>query len=151
MSITVFNWEMFERNNTRYIVFGVLFAGLIALSIIYANYTGAIVLFILLWGYIFFKLWNQQNITISTTNQYVTIWQKNYSREDIQGFGLEIDDNQKAIKNIVFIIKWNKQIFTINDDIDKVRNFIIDAMNYTTIIDKISRTNFEKISRWLKI
>jgi len=151
MSLTVYNWEIFDRTNTWYIVFGMVFALLIIFSIIYWNYTWAIVLFILLGWYIFFNLWNQQKIKLIVSISWLTIWQKTYNRSDIEWFWLEINETQDKIKNIIFIIKKNKQIFTISDDSQNTKNFIWKMIKYTDMIDTIGRNIFEKITRYLRL
>lgn len=72
-SINIYSAEYFERSKRRYILFACFFCVLIILSILYENLVGAILLFFLLGGYLFFSISNAQEISMTLSPEGLKI------------------------------------------------------------------------------
>ena len=75
-SIVVHNGEHFERGKTWYIVFSLTLVVLIVASVLFENFFGAIILFLLVGGYILFALMRNKKIVLRTTDQGLVIGEK---------------------------------------------------------------------------
>lgn len=68
-SLVVHNGEHFERGKIRYIVFSLTIVVLIVASVLFENFFGAIILFLLVGGYILFALMRNKKIALRTSEQ----------------------------------------------------------------------------------
>lgn len=150
-SINVFNGERFEKSSLRYIIFTTVFVGIILMSIFSGNFVWAVVLFFLLWWYLYYTLTTNQIIKIRIEKWILYIWEKNIPRSNYIGFVIEIELKSDSIKNIVFVWEKSHNIFTINDEMEKVWIFLDTLVNYIPHLDNYDQSAFEKLSRRLKL
>lgn len=90
-SVKVHNGEYFERGKTWYIVFSVTLVALIVVSVLFENFFGAIILFLLVGGYILFALMRNRQISIHTADQGLLIGEKMIPRAQLTGRSLEAE------------------------------------------------------------
>ena len=150
-SINVFNGEKFEKNSLRYIIFATVFVGIILMSIFSGNFVWAVILFFLLWWYLYYTLTTNQIIKIRIENWILYVWEKNIPRSNYIGFVIEIELKSDSIKNIVFVWEKSHNVFTINDEMEKVWIFLDTLVNYIPHLDNYDQSAFEKLSRRLKL
>lgn len=151
MEIYVYNWELHERGKWWYIIFITFFAFMIIVSLFTKNFVWAILLFLLLGGYILFWLTSLQKLRISIASEWLKLWDKFFPWNSVNWFLLEIDNQTQTLKNIVFII-WNiKYIHTLNDDSEKIKEFILTLSEYAPLLSDYEQTFIEKLSRRLKL
>lgn len=151
MNVQVYQWEHFDRGQRRYIVFATCFAVCIILSILTRNFIGAILLFFLLGGYLYFMLRDQQTMQIMLSEQWLTIRGKLHNRPMVKGYTLEVDPKDHHLKNIVFFFSNHHGIYTFNDDPDQIQNFVHELGQYTQVIGEYQQSFFEKLARVMKI
>lgn len=90
-SIIVHNGEHFERGKTRYVVFSLVLVVLIVVSVLFENFFGAIILFLLVGGYILFALMRNKKISIRTSEQGLAIADKLVPRTQLLQRSVELD------------------------------------------------------------
>lgn len=147
VSIKSFNGEKFEKNSRWYIIFATVFVWIILLSLLSGNFVWAVVLFFLLWWYLYYTLNVNQTIEIKITDWILSIWNKNVARSNYIWFVLEIEVKTDSIKNIVLVSRKSHNIFTINDEVDKIWEFLDNMVNYIPHLDNYEQSFFEKLSR----
>ena len=76
MELKVFNWEKFERDKVRYIVFASIFILIFILSAFYKNIVWIILMFFLLGAYIYYGIINVNEITITISENWLLVWTK---------------------------------------------------------------------------
>lgn len=147
VSIKTFNGERFEKNSRWYIIFATVFIWIILLSLLSWNFVWTIVLFFLLWWYLYYTLNVNQIIDIKIIDWILSIWDKTVSRSNYIGFVLEIEVKSDSVKNIVLVSKKYHNIFTINDEINNIWEFLDTMVNYIPHLDNYEQSFFEKLSR----
>lgn len=68
-SVVVHNGEYFERGKSWYVLFSLILIVLIIVSVIFENLFGAIILFLLVGGYILFALMRNKKISLRNAEQ----------------------------------------------------------------------------------
>lgn len=150
-SIKTFNWEKFEKNSRRYIIFATVFIWIILMSIFSWNFVWAVVMFFLLGWYLYYTLSINQIIDVKITDWILIIWNKTVPRSNYIWFVVEVDIKSNSIKNLVFVWEKSHNIFTINDDINNVSTFLNAMVNYIPHLDNYEQSFFEKLSRKIQL
>ncbi len=151
-SINIYSSESFSRSKRRYIIFSSFFCILIVLSILYENLVGAILLFFLLGGYLFFSISNTQQISMTLSQEWLKIWNNIRPRSRLNGYALEISPNTQEIHNIIILTSSSqKLIHTINDEPESISSFIIQLNEFLPVSNQITRTPLEKTTRILQL
>ncbi|MBS8121685.1 hypothetical protein [Candidatus Vampirococcus lugosii] len=151
MEINLYDGEKFERTKVRYISFVTLYVFFILISLLSGNITGVILLFLFLGGYMFFNLLGKNNIKAKIFDEGLKIGNKFIAWSNVHGFVLELDDNTNLIKNIVFLVNNTKLVHTLNDDNEKIKEFILNLNDKCEMLSYYDQTFVDKIIRKLKI
>lgn len=151
MEINLYDWEKFERTKVRYISFVTLYVFFILISLLSWNITWVILLFLFLGWYMFFNLLWKNNIKAKIFDEWLKIWNKFIAWSNVHWFVLELDDNTNLIKNIVFLVNNTKLVHTLNDDNEKIKEFILNLNDKCEMLSYYDQTFVDKIIRKLKI
>lgn len=150
-NVIVHNGEHFERGKTRYIIFSLTLVVLIVASVLFENFFGAIILFLLVGGYILFALMRNKKIALKTSDQWVVVGEKIVPWTQLQGRTVETDAQSGTRKNLVIIAKSDKLIFTLDDTTENINLFVNSLGNYLPMADTITYSFSEKLIRKLKL
>lgn len=150
-SVKVHNGEYFERGKTWYIVFSVTLIALIVVSVLFENFFGAIILFLLVGGYILFALMRNKQISIHTTDQGLVVGEKVLPRTQLTGRSLEADALNGERKNLIIATKNDKLIFTFDDTKEHAKAFVEAISATIPLIDNLPFSFTEKLIRKLKL
>lgn len=151
MELKVYNTEHFERSVRWYIIFIVVFAGMIVASVMYDNIPGAILLFFLSWAYFYFWVRNSQPVIMRIEEHVLVVGNKSVRREKLQGFVIEADTRTGVIKNIVLLTENSHHIYTVHDTNDALENFVRALDGVIPRMDTYVQSTVEKLSRQLKL
>lgn len=152
MELRVYNGEHFERTNTRFIVFGVSLLVIIALSVWRMNFFGAIVLFLVAWGYVLFSLTKNKIISLIVRDSWLAIDTRLRIWDSLESFAMEADPTTRAIKNIVVMQKkWDIMIFSVSDTDENIEAFIDALQIHLPLIQMPPLSTIDKIIRRLKL
>ncbi|HKL44033.1 MAG TPA: hypothetical protein VJ892_02015 [Candidatus Absconditabacterales bacterium] len=151
MELKVYNSEKFERGKLWYIAFASVFVIIFLVSIFYKNIVGAILMFFLLGGYLYYGIINNQEIKIKITDDGLIIGDRLSNRKNFTGYSLEIDPEKQNIKNIVFITQKHHNIHTISDSNENMRKFLEQLNKFLPMIGEFPQTFWEKVSRKMKL
>ena len=150
-SVVVHNGEHFERGKTRYIVFSLTLVILIVVSVLFENFFGAIILFLLVWGYILFALMRNKKIVLRTWDQGLVIADKMIAWSQLEGRSVEVDTSSWELKNIIILAKWDKLIFTLDDSAENIDTFTKELSGYLPLAENLIYSFTEKLIRKLKL
>lgn len=81
----------------------------------------------------------------------LVIGEKVYPWSSINGYAIEINPKTQLIKNIVIITRNSHSIYTLHDDKEKIRDFIIELDKEISMVDQYSQTFLEKMARRFKL
>ncbi|MFA5748267.1 MAG: hypothetical protein WC872_04130 [Candidatus Absconditabacterales bacterium] len=151
MEINVYNAEKFERTKRRYLIFSVVFASVLILSILNKNLVGAILLFFLLGGYFYYSITTTQVIKMLIQENELVIGDKVYVWSSLNGYALEMDMKTESVKNIIILTNKGYNIHTIDDSMQNVKNFVSELDKYIQIVDQYDQTFLDKLVRKLKL
>lgn len=149
-TLHVYTHEQHQRSKLWYIWFGVVFVCMIILSLRYSNRLGAVILFLVLGGYLFFSLIEKKiDLTISESwlqsGPTLTPW------TSIRQFGIEYDPAHRDITTIIITISNKQHIHTIDDTQDRIKSFVVDLHEYVELVPEIVITGSDRIVRLLKL
>lgn len=150
-SLVVHNGEHFERGKIRYIVFSLTIVVLIVASVLFENFFGAIILFLLVGGYILFALMRNKKIALRTSEQWLVIGEKIFPWMQLQGRTIEAEAHTGEWKNLVVIAKSDKLIFSLDDTKENTDIFLQELSAYIPMIDGLNYSFMEKLMRKLKL
>lgn len=150
-SVIVHNGEHFERGKTRYIIFSLTLVVLIVVSVLFENFFGAIILFLLVGGYILFALMRNKKIVLRTSEQGLVIADKMIPRSQLEGRSVEVDSMTGDLRNIIILAKWDKLIFTLDDNAENVDIFMKELSGYLPLAENLIYSFTEKLIRKLKL
>jgi|BioPla2DNA2_1021312.scaffolds.fasta_scaffold03466_7 hypothetical protein len=151
MELKVFNWEKFERNKTRYIIFASIFILIFVLSAFYKNIVWIILMFFLLGAYIYYGIININETTITISENWLLVWTKVIPWNNLVWYCIELEIKKKTIKNIVLVHQRWHSIYTINDNEENIKVFL-ETLNQTLpILSDFPQTFREKIIRKIKL
>lgn len=151
MELKVFNWEKFERNKTRYIIFASIFILIFVLSAFYKNIVWIILMFFLLGAYIYYCIININETTITISENWLLVWTKVIPWNNLVWYCIELEIKKKTIKNIVLVHQRWHSIYTINDNEENIKVFL-ETLNQTLpILSDFPQTFREKIIRKIKL
>jgi hypothetical protein len=151
MELKVFNWEKFERDKVRYIVFASIFILIFILSAFYKNIVWIILMFFLLGAYIYYGIINVNEITITISENWLLVWTKVIPWNNLVWYCIELEIKKKTIKNIVLVHQRWHSIYTINDNEENIKVFL-ETLNQTLpILSDFPQTFREKIIRKIKL
>lgn len=151
MNVLVYNWEKFQRSKVRYLIFTVVFASILLLSLLTNNIVWAILLFFLLWWYFYYSTINNQVVTMSIDENQLSIGNKRYDLAIFRWYVLEIYPKTQALKNIVLLTaKWH-MIYTFDDSLQNISVFLRTVDKVLPLLDTYDQGTFEKMSRKMKL
>lgn len=151
MELKVFNWEKFERDKVRYIVFASIFILIFILSAFYKNIVWIILMFFLLGAYIYYGIININETTITISENWLLVWTKVIPWNNLVWYCIELEIKKKTIKNIVLVHQRWHSIYTINDSEENIKMFL-ETLNQTLpILSDFPQTFREKIIRKIKL
>lgn len=151
MELKVYNWEKFEREKLRYIVFSSVFIIIFILSAFYKNIVWIILMFFLLGAYIYYGIINIQETKIKISENGLLIWEKIFPLNNLVGYCIELEPKKQIIKNIVFVSpKWHN-IYTINDEEKNIKEFLENINQILPMLSDFPQTFREKVSRKMKL
>ncbi len=151
MSVHVYNWEKFKRTKVRYLIFAVIFASVFVLSLLNNNIVWALLILFLLWGYFYYSTLNNQVITMTIQENLLLIWNKSYPFTSFVWYVVEIYPVTQKIKNVVLLTPKSHLIFTFDDSIDTIRDFLIQLNAHLPMLGDYAQTSLEKLSRKMKL
>ena len=150
-SVIVHNGEHFERGKAWYVIFTLVLVALIVASVLFENFFGAIILFLLVGGYILFALMRNKKIALKNTDQGIVIGEKVIPWNQLQGRNIEANAETGEWKNLVLIAKADKLIFTLDDSEQNVNTFMQELGQFLPMAEALVYTFTEKLIRKLKL
>ncbi len=150
-SVIVHNGEHFERGKLWYVIFSLTLVALIIASVLFENFFGAIILFLLVGGYILFALMRNKKIVLTTSDQGLIIGEKIISRMQLVGRTIEADAATAEWKNLVIIAKADKFIFTLDDTKNNIDYFLASISQNVPMVENVAYSFTEKLIRKLKL
>lgn len=151
MELTVYNWEIFERTIIRYVWFSIVLALIMILSILNNNAPWAIIILFLMGGYFYYSSTINKKISIKIDETWILIWEKIHLWNILTWYVLEVNKNNWEIKNIVFLsAKWHN-IYTISDNMDRLKLFVEALEQNIKMLPWYEQTFREKIMRKFQI
>lgn len=151
MDVLVYNWEKFQRTKIRYLIFVVVFASILLLSLLNKNIVWAVLLFFLLWGYFYYSTINNQIVTMTIDKNQLSVGNNSYNFAMFRWYVLEIYPKTQTLKNIVFLTtKWH-MIYTFDDSPQHINNFLEEIDKVFLRFDTYNQWTFEKMSRKMKL
>ncbi len=151
MELKVYNTEHFARWVRWYIIFIVIFAGMIVASVMYDNIAGAVLLFFLAGAYFYFSVRNSQPVIMRIEQHALVVANKSVRREKLQWFVIEADMRTGSIKNIVILTPKSHHIYTVDDTNEALENFVNQLGNIIPRMDTFTQSTVEKLTRQLKL
>lgn len=152
MEVQVYNWEHFKRTIWRFAWFGVIIAIVIVLSLWHMNFFGAIVLFLVAWGYILFSLTKNKIIPLGIREGWVSVEARLRTRASLEGFAVEYDTKTREIKNILFSQqKGDVMIFTFADTQENIEAFIENLQKNIPLQASAELSSVDKVLRRFKL
>lgn len=151
MEMSVYNAEKFDRSKWRYVIFVTVFGAVFVLSIFNQNIVWAVLIFFLLGGYFYYTSMHNQLVHMRIDKSGLVIGKTMYSRSSLEGYVLEIDRKTQLLKNIVIITKKGHEIFTLRDDKEVIRDFILSLDKNIPLLDGFEQSAFEKLARRLEL
>jgi len=151
MELKVYSNEKYDRSNLRYVLFGLITAGILTGSIVYQNRAGAILLFFLLGWYFYFSVKNSAPTKMKIMEPWLQIGQKIFPRSSLQWFALEFDPKAEKVLNIVIVGNDTHTIHSIHDDTQALKDFVNQLSSYKPMLEQYKQTSREKILRKLKV
>lgn len=151
MKLKIYKSEVFERNNSWYIAFSLVFISILVISIFYKNIVWAILMLFLIWAYFYYNITNNQEIFMEIKKDKLTVWNIEYDLNLIKWYTIEIDQKQNKIKNIVILTKKGHNIYTINDNDSNIKSFLEELTKLIPLQWEFNQTLWEKLSRKLKL
>jgi len=150
-SVVVHNGEYFERGKTWFIVFSLVVVALIVVSVLFENFFGAIILFLLVGGYILFALMRNKKISLRTSEHGLVVAEKVIPRTQLAGRSIEVDASTGNRENIIIISKNDKLIFTLDDTSENIEVFAKELEEYLPLVQNLVYSFTEKLIRKLKL
>jgi hypothetical protein len=152
METRVYNGEHFVRTSRWYIAFAVALGLVIALSLWYVNFFGAIILFILAGAYILFSLTKNKHINLAARENWLVIDTRLWGRSTFTGFVVEVDATTHDYHNIIFIRDAKETIIYSFDDLpEKKIAFVEEVKKYLELQEKAPFTSIDMWARRLKM
>ncbi len=152
MEIKVYDWEQYNRTKQRYIGFVFFIAFMILISFLIGNISWVVLLFLFLWGYLIFSiLQSQKVVTLKQMDEWLMIGEKFIPRTKIHWFLLEMDPETQLMKNIVIVTSEKKYIHTLNDDKDKIKDFVMKLSDRIEMLSDHQQSLMDKIVRYFKL
>ncbi len=152
MELKVYNWEHFERDRTRYIVFLMIVLLVIILSILSNNIVWWIFVLLISGWYIFYLTKVDDTISMVIWTNSLQIDNIAFSWSSLKWFVLEYHLQKEKIYNIVIIDdKNNAKIFTLNDTNENIQNFVEELNNYIPMLEKYDQWTLDKFLRKIKL
>ena len=151
MELNVYNTEKFERGKRRYVILAFVMVLVIIICIYYTNWTGIILMFMILWWYIYLWLIKVEEIKMKITDEWLIVWDKLIPRTTLTWYVIEINKDDQQIKNIVLLSEKSHLIHTISDSIDNIKPFLTQLDNYIPMVWEYNQTRWEKLARVLKL
>jgi hypothetical protein len=151
MELNVYNTEKFERGKRRYVILAFVMALVIIICIYYTNWTGIILMFMILWWYIYLWLIKVEEIKMKITDEWLIVWDKLIPRTTLTWYVIEINKDDQQIKNIVLLSEKSYLIHTISDSVDNIKSFLTQLDNYIPMVWEYNQTRWEKLARVLKL
>ena len=151
MELKIYNWEKFEREKLRYIIFASVFILIFILSAFYKNIVWIILMFFLLGAYIYYGIINIQETKIKISDNWLLVWDKIISWTNLIWYCIELESKKQKIKNIVFVSpKWHN-IYTLNDNENNIKEFLLNINQTLPMLSEFHQTFREKVSRRMKL
>ncbi len=151
MELKVFNWEKFERDKVRYIVFASIFILIFVVSAFYKNIVWIILMFFLLGAYIYYGIINVNEITITISENWLLVWTKVIPWTNLVWYCIELELKKQQIKNIVFVSQRWHTIYTINDSEENIKTFLENLNQMLPMLTDFPQNFWEKIVRKMKL
>lgn len=82
---------------------------------------------------------------------HLSVGSKIYPWSSLTGYTIEIDRNTQLIQNIVLLSKTSHTIHTINDEKERIRDFILMLDKQIPMIGEYNQTFLEKMARKFKL
>ena len=151
MKILVYDGETFERWRNWYIGFWVFVVLFILFNIFIWNFFAVIFFLILVAWYLYLLLLENRKIYLEISPEWLYIWNKLIPWNSLEGFVLELTTDGK-LKNIVFVkTDGSVNVYTLADDLEKIKDFVMELSEYTNMLDWYKQSFFEKLLRILKL
>jgi hypothetical protein len=151
MELNVYNVEKFERGKWWYVIFAFIMVLVIAICIYYTNWTGIVLMFLILWWYIYYWLINVYEIKMKITDEWLLVGEKLIPWTTLTWYSLEINKSDQQIRNIILISEKHHSIYTISDTIENIKSFLTELDNYVEIVWEYDQTKWDKLARILKL
>jgi len=151
MELKVYNSEKFERSKWRFLILALVIILVLWLCVYYKNWTGFILIFLVLWWYIYLWLLNVKETFLKVTEEWLILWGKIIPRSNLQWYVIEINKDTQEIKNIVLILEKSHSIHTISDTVENIKSFLVQLDNFIPMLWEYDQTTREKLARVLKL
>ncbi len=151
MELNVYSSEKFERGKRWYVILAFVMILVISICVYYTNWTGIILMFLILWWYVYLWLINVKEIKMKITDEWLILWDKLIPRTKLTWYVIEINKNDQQIKNIVLLSENYHSIHTISDTMENIKAFVAQLDNYIPMVWEYEQTNREKFQRVIKL
>ena len=152
MSIIVTASEHFERSKTWFIAFGLVFVLMIILCMMTNNIVWAILLCLLMGGYMYYILRSDETIQISIQDVWLQIWVKVVDWSKLSGFVIEYHIDRQTIHNLVLLYTdGTHHIYSFVDTTDHITDFVQQLANYIPFQSNFTQTFVQQILRRIKL
>ena len=152
MELKVYDWEIFERNKTWFLIFALVILLVVVISILSNNIAWWVLVLLVAGGYVYYITKTNDTIKMITWKQALQIWKAVYSYDKLNWFVLEYHTEKKKIHNIVIIDnKKYPRIYTIKDTEKNLENFVNELNSYIPILDNYEQTTLDRFIRKLKL
>lgn len=147
MKVLLYNSEKFERGPWWYVAFSTVVVAVLVLSLFNDNVVWAVLLFFLLGWYFYYSIASNQNIDAQITEKSLILGTKEYNRNSMTWYVLEIDRKTQKIKNIVFLFPRMHSIHTFHDTKDVIKQFILTLNEHLPMMGEYEQSFFQKLAR----
>ena len=157
VSLKVYSWEVFERSIRWYICFTVVIISVVCLSLFYEPWDhlewliGAIVLLMIVWGYLFFLSKANSEIKMIIKPEWLTVWNRLISYSELNWFVVEMDKKTWELRNIVLVYDKFVEIYTLKDTKKQQQLFFSKLSELIPFLEKYNQSWFEKFMRKIKL
>ena len=125
MKLSIYNGEFYQRSKRWYLAFWLVVLGIVVLSIIYDNIFGAVLVLVLVWGYLYIQTKIGIETTMEIKDEGIQVLDRLFLYGELQGFVLEIEKKSWKLINIVLVKTKGAEAFTLRATSEELQSFCL--------------------------